>query len=137
MERLLSVVLMAFFVLAPCAHADSILNINITYVTATMVPNDGSGDNLSFTLIGPGTTITAIAGMGCSDWCSGNPIPDLSSVFASQVFVSFFTSATVGGTTYNADTDISLSCCVFDVDGNLSSSVSGFVGEGETFKVVN
>jgi hypothetical protein len=44
--------LMAFVVLAPCANADSSLNINITYVTASTGPND-----TYFTLIGPGTII--------------------------------------------------------------------------------
>jgi uncharacterized lipoprotein YajG len=38
MKRLFSVVVLAFVVLAPCARADSILNINITYVTAFMAP---------------------------------------------------------------------------------------------------
>ena len=100
MKRLLSVVVVAFFALAPLAHADSILNINITYVTAFMSPNNGSGDNISFTLIGPGTSITGIGGMACFSWCNG-PIPDLNSVATSQVFVSNFLSATVGGIAYD------------------------------------
>src|SRR6266702_2253737 len=91
MRRFLSVVVLTFFALAPSAHADSILNINITYVTAFMSPNNGSGDNISFTLIGPGTTITGIAGMACFSWCNG-PIPDLDSVATSQVFISNFLS---------------------------------------------
>ena len=136
MKRLLSALVLAFVVLAPRAYADSILNINITYVTAHMGPNNGSGDNISFTLIGPGTKITGIGGMACFAWCS-DPIPDLNSVGASQVFVSFFTGATVGGITYNPDTDISISCCLFDFSGSLNPSASGFVGEGETFKLVN
>jgi hypothetical protein len=36
MKRLLSFVMVACVVLAPCAYADSILNINISYVTATL-----------------------------------------------------------------------------------------------------
>jgi len=128
MERLLSVVLMAFVVLAPCAHSDSILNINCTYATAHMGPNNGSGDNLSFTLIGPGTNITGIGGMACFDWCSG-PIPDLNSVGTSQVFVSFFTGATVGGITYDPNSDLAIFCCLFSISGDLNGSVSGLVGE--------
>jgi hypothetical protein len=129
MNRLLSVVLMSFVVLAPCAYADSILNINITYVTASMGPSD-----VSFTLIGPGTTIAGYGGIDCQPWCSG-PIPDLNSVGISnfnQVFVSFYTSAIVGGTTYDPN-DTSL-CCF---SGDFSGSVSGSVGSGETFKLVN
>ena len=72
MKRLLSVVLMAFVVLAPCAHADS-LNINITYVTATTGPTD-----TYFTLIGPDTIIKGYGGSACVP-CSG-PIFDLNSV---------------------------------------------------------
>jgi hypothetical protein len=41
MKRLLSFVMVACVVLAPCAYADSILNINISYVTATLGPNGG------------------------------------------------------------------------------------------------
>ena len=136
MKRLLSVVVLAFVVLAPYARADSILTINITYVTAFMGPNNGSGDNISFTLIGPGTTITGIAGMACFNWCSG-PIPDLNSVATSQIFVSSFLSATVGGVTYDPNSDISLQCCLFSSSGGLNGSVSGFVGEGQTFKLLN
>ncbi len=136
MKRLFSVVVLAFVVLAPCARADSILNINITYVTAFMGPNNGSGDNISFTLIGPGTNITGIGGMFCIAWCSG-PIPDLNSVGTSQVFISNFLSATVGGVTYDPNNDISLQCCLFSSSGGLNGSVSGFVGEGQTFKLLN
>jgi PEP-CTERM motif-containing protein len=134
MKRLLSVVVVAFAVLAPCAYADSILNINITYVTAYMGPNY-AGDNISFTLIGPGTNITGIGGMACFAWCQG-PIPDLNSVGTSQVFVSSFTSALVGGTAYDPNSNISL-CCIFSSSGLLNPSASGFVGSGETFKLLN
>lgn len=136
MKRLLSVVVVTFAVFAPCARADSILNINITYVTAFMGPNSGSGDNISFTLIGPGTTVTGIGGMACFSWCSG-PIPDLNSVATSQVFISNFLSATVGGVTYNPNNDISFQSALFSSSGGLNRSVSGFVGEGETFKLFN
>jgi hypothetical protein len=60
MKRLLWVVVILCVACAPCAYADSFptLNANITYVTASMAPNDGSGDNVyTITLIGPGTII--------------------------------------------------------------------------------
>jgi len=136
MKRLLSVVMLAGIFFTGRAQADSILNLNITYVTASMGPNSGSGDNISFTLIGPGTTITGIAGMQCIEWCSG-PIPDLSSVGTSQVFISNFLSATVAGVSYDPNNDIFLQCCLFSSSGLLNPSVSGFVGEGESFKLVN
>src|SRR6266536_2758830 len=130
MKRLLSAVVVAFFALAPSARADSILNINITYVTAFM----GPGGGMFFSLIGPGTIIsTSDAGMACFDWCSG-PISDLSSVStSSQVFVGFFQTAIVGGITYDPNNDIPL-CCL---TGDFSGSASGFVCEGETFKLLN
>lgn len=87
-----------------------------------------------FTLIGPGTNITGIGGMACFNWCSGlvsDPSAD-----ASRVFVSNFLTATVAGTTYDASSDILL-CCIFSSFGDLNPSTSGFVGEGETFKLVN
>jgi len=134
MKSLLWVVVMPFIVFRPCAHADSILNINITYATAVMAPNDGSGDNVFFTLIGPGTTITGTGGMGCSSWCFG-PIPDLSSVGVSEVFVGFFQSATIMGTTFDPQT-LNL-CCLFSFSGGLNPSANGFVGSGETFTLLN
>src|SRR6266536_1797437 len=130
MKRLLWVFVISFVAFAPRANADSILNINITYVTAVL----NVGGDVGLTLIGPGTIITASAGMACHPWCDGFPIPDLSSVAASQVFIGSFQSVIVGGITYN---NIDLSCCIFDFSGSLNGSVSGFVGEGETFRQLN
>jgi hypothetical protein len=132
MKRLLCVVAMVFVVLGPYVYADGIPSIstNITYVTVSMGPNDGSGDNASFTMIGPGTEITGVAGMGCWSWCSGdftnNPV-DLS-----QLFIGPFTSATVNGVNYDPDSEFSLFCCAFN-GADLNSSVSGQVGSGDTF----
>ena len=135
MKRLIWGTAILFVVSATSAYADSIpiLNINITLATFSMGPNDGSGDNVSFTLIGPGTNITGFGGMACFEWClgaSGDPIPDLSSVSISQVFVGGFGSAIIGGTT---DDPQDLSLCCFFSSGDLNGSVSGFVGEGPTF----
>ena len=135
MKRLLSVVIIVGIVFAGRAHADSILTLSITYVTASMGPNNGSGDNISFTLIGPGTSITGFGGMQCIAWCSG-PIPDLTSVGTSQVFISSFLSATVAGVSYDPNSDIYLQS-LFSSSGLLNRSTSGFVGEGATFQPIN
>jgi hypothetical protein len=135
MKRLLWVVVILCVACAPCAYADSFptLNANITYVTASMAPNDGSGDNVyTITLIGPGTIIRGYGGMACFEWCSG-PITDLNSIFISQVFVAAFTSATVRGTVFD---DFSLSA-LFTASGDLNPSASGPGGSGGTLIVVN
>lgn len=138
MRRFLCVVVILFFGFAPCSYADSIpfLNVNITYVTVSLGPNDGLGENAFITMIGPGTRITAIAGMACFDWCYG-PIPNLNSVFVSQVFVASFTGATVDGVSYDPNSDFSINCCLFSDGGDLNGSASGFVGEGPTFANMN
>jgi hypothetical protein len=129
--RLLGV--LAFVVSAPCAYADSIpiLDINITYATASLGPDGG----VSFALIGPGTNITGFGGMGCYAWCL-QAIPDLSSVSTSQVFVGGFLSVTIAGTSYNPDL-LNLSCCLFSGSGDLSPSASGYVGQDVTFRYLN
>jgi hypothetical protein len=134
MKRIASSIVMALIAFVPLASGDSILNVNITYVTAFMGPNDGSGDNVCLTLIGPGTNITATAGMACFDWCSG-PITEPSS-YPSEVFLSNFITATVAGTTYDASSEISL-CCIFSFFGYLNPSASGLVGQGDTYRQVN
>jgi hypothetical protein len=120
-----------FAVCAQCSYADSIHTFQITQATMQMGPNDGSGDNLSFTFTGPGLTITGIGGMGCIEWCSGQPIYDLSSVGTSQIFITGFTTATIGGISYDPNTLAFAS--LFDAFGGLNASTTGFVGEGDTF----
>jgi hypothetical protein len=56
----------------------------------------------------------------------------LNSVGVSQVFISSFTTAIVGGTTYDPYSELSR-CCFTDFSG----SVTGFVGSGETCKQLN
>ena len=133
MKGTLSLAVLAFVVSAPCAYADSIpiLDINITYATAGLGPDGG----VSFALFGPGTTITGYGGMGCYAWCL-QAIPDLSSVNPSQVFVGGFLSVTIAGISYNPDL-LSLQCCLFSLFGDLGGSVSGFVGQEETFRYLN
>jgi len=132
-KRTLSLAVLAFVVSAPCAYADSIpiLDINITYATAGLGPDGG----VSFALFGPGTTITGYGGMACYAWCL-QAIPDLSSVNPSQVFVGGFLSVTIAGMSYNPDL-LSLQCCLFSASGDLGGSVSGFVGQDETFRYLN
>lgn len=133
MKRIGSLAALAFVVSGTFAYADSIpiLDINITYATAGLGPDGG----VSFALIGPGTIITGYGGMGCSAWCLQG-IPDLSSVDTSQIFVGGFLSATIAGTSYNPDL-LSLSCCLFSASGDLSPSVSGYVGQDVTFRYLN
>jgi len=132
-KRICSFAVLAFIVSARCAYADSIpiLDVNITYATAGL----GPGGGVVFTLFGPGTNITGYGGMGCSAWCL-QAIPDLSSVNASQVFVGGFLSVTIAGISYNPDL-LSLQCCLFSAFGDLGGSVSGFVGQDETFRYLN
>ena len=132
MKRILSLAVLAFVVSAPRAYADSIptLDINITYATAGMGPEGG----VSFTLYGPGTTISGYGGMFCP-WCFV-PITDLSSVDPGQVFVGAYLNVTIAGTSYNPDL-FSVSCCLFTGSGTLNGSASGFVGQDETFRYLN
>ena len=133
MKRFSTVVLVLLAVLAPSAYADSIpfLNVQISYVTVSMGPNDGSGDNAFVTFIGPRTEITAFGGMNCFAWCS-DVIEDLDQVVLSQLFVGPFTSVTILGKSYDPD-QLLLFCCAFSEFGDLNGSVSGQVGSGDTF----
>ena len=104
--------------------ADSIPTFYITQVTMHMSPNNGSGDNISFVLTGPGVRITGTGGMGCFDWCSG-PIPDPNIAGPSMVFISNFDSVTLGGIVYDAS---SLGFnSLFNTNGGLNGQTLGFV----------
>ena len=101
-----------------------------------MVPNFGGGDNISFKFTGIGVDIEGIGGMACFDWCTGRPIPPGTPISLTQIFVSNFSSAVVGGVAYDPNSDIGLiSSSFFDDAGGLNASVMGFVGEGPTFKI--
>lgn len=133
MKRLLWIVAMLFVVFGPYVYADDVplISADITYVTVFMGPNDGSGDNAFFTMIGPHTQISGIGGMACFDWCSGeitnNPVS------LSHLFIGPFTSATVNGVSYDPNSEFDLFCCAFSDSGYLNSSVDGQVGSGNTF----
>jgi hypothetical protein len=99
-----------------------------------MGPNDGSGDNVFFSFTGPGVTITGIGGMGCFSWCSGLPIPDTSVAGASEIFISGFNTAILGGQAYDPST---LGIDPFDAFGGVNAVSRGFVGSGDTFLQFN
>src|SRR5690349_12924635 len=67
-----------------------------------MGPNDGSGDNLSFTFTGPGLKIVGIGGMACFDWCPG-PVSS-SNGSPSQIFLTGLGIATTNGKSYDPST---------------------------------
>ena len=96
--RLAIAILLAAF--AQCVYADSIPTFHITEATIHMSPNDGSGDNVSFMFTGPGVNIVGIGSMACFDWCSG-PISDPNIAGTSQIFLTGFGIATIGGTSYD------------------------------------
>jgi hypothetical protein len=89
-----------------------------------MSPNDGSGDNVSFSFTGPGVSIPGIGGMGCFFWCSGQPISDPGGG-ASQVFVSFFNTVILGGISYDPSS-LGFSIFPFDESGGLNGFATGF-----------
>jgi hypothetical protein len=127
LSAVLLFVVLPVVVPAPSAYADSIPTFYITQATMFMGPNDGSGDNLSFSLTGPGINITGIGGMGCSFWCSGNPIPDPSIAFPSQISLTGFGPATIGGKIYDG-MFLSFSPSIFDEGGGLIATTSGLAG---------
>ncbi|SRR5438876_6227038 len=130
MKRLIWVAAILFVLSASCAYADSVSTFNITQATMFMGPNDGSGDNVFFIFTGPGVNITGIGGMACFDWCSGQPISDPNIAQASQIFLTEFGIATIGGKSYDPMT---LDLNLFDEFGGLNASTAGFVGEGDSF----
>ena len=110
---------------APSAYADSIPTFYVTQVNMFMGPNDGSGDNVTFFLTGPGVSIAGDGGMACFDWCSG-PIADPNVVNLTQIFLTAFGIATIGGTSYDPSTLGFAS--LFDDFGGVNASTAGSVG---------
>ena len=146
--------------LAQCVHADSISNFNITGVTVVVLPNEG-GDNVFFTLTGPGTNISGNGGINClSHWCDAfNTLSPGQSVFPNigQIFLANFNNAMVGGKSYPPEEELGFTSAfsinvlgTFTLPVNPNSStfsscvpatvsgpIAGFVGSGETFKQIN
>ncbi len=125
--RLAFAILLAAF--AQCVYADSIPTFYVTQATMFMGPNDGSGDNVNFFFTGPGVNITGGGGMACN-WClAGVPISDPNNVQTSQIFLTGFGIATIGGTSYDPTTLAFDS--LFDDFGGLNASTTGSVGGGD------
>jgi len=80
---------------ASSAYADPIPTYQVTLATMHMVPN-AVGDNITFRFTGPGVEITGEAGMGCLDWCTGQPIPLDTPVVTSQIFLENLNTLTLG-----------------------------------------
>jgi hypothetical protein len=132
--RYLLLILAALFAFdASPAHADPIL-ATVGSATMFMGPNV-AGDNISFTFTGMGVDIEGIGGMACFDWCSGGPISPGTPVNLTQIFISTFTRAVVGGVSYDPTSEFGVlaGSSFFDDAGGLNGTVRGFVGEGATF----
>jgi len=114
----IAILLLAF---AQCSYADSILTLHITEATMSMGPNDGSGDNIGFTFTGPGIKIFGTAGMGCFDWCTGQPVPPDTIAFTSEIFLSGFPDVLFHGVSAFLDPETSF----FDNSGGLNPTVTG------------
>ena len=122
MKRFLWGIAVLLTVVGQWAYADSIPTFHITEALMFMGPNDGSGDNVGFTFTGPGVRITGTGGMGCFDWCSGL-ISDTSIANTSQIYVSSFDTAILGGKTYEVGI-----FDLFDGSGGLNALTSGIAG---------
>jgi hypothetical protein len=153
MKRFQWAIAMLLAVVAQCAYADSIPTFNITQVTVSVGINNGSGENIFFSLTGPGTNISGDAGIGCFDWCSFNNFSpgDSLSPNVGQMFISLFHSALLGGITYNPDSEIGFTSnfslnvlgsiifpanfngSTFCVPASMPSSISGQAGSDQTF----
>jgi hypothetical protein len=115
------------------ARADPIATFPVMDATMFMTPNV-VGDNISFTFTGPGMDVRGIGGMACFAWCTGNPIPPGVDTNLTQIFISNFTKAVLGGVTYDPSTEIGVSSPTFFNDsGGLNPIAMGFVGSGPTF----
>jgi hypothetical protein len=118
--------------------ADSIKTYLVTSISMQMSPNDGSGDNISFTFSGPQFQMSGIGGMGCFDWCSDQPIFGTPVVSPSQVFISSISDPVViDGVSYSGfDTGFDPPG-LFDDFGGVYRFVSGSTGEGDSFTQFN
>jgi hypothetical protein len=118
--------------------ADSIKTYVVASISMQMSPNNGSGDNISFSFTGPQFQMTGIGGMGCFDWCSDQPIFGTPVVSPSQVFISIiFDPVVIGGVSYPGfDTGFDQQGLFNDV-GGVFRFVSGLTGEGDSFTQFN
>jgi hypothetical protein len=128
MKRLLWIVVMFVVVFVPCSYADS---FQITQVTGLMDGKTGNtGEHISFTFTGPGTTIQAFGTMQCYPWCyiDQGLQPDTSAPIG-EVFVSYFSGPVIiGGKTY--DSAVADPSSFFTEGGSLNPSVVLQVEQG-------
>ncbi len=150
-QWMIAILLVTF---AQLAHADSFSSFNLTTITVDVLPDQG-GDNVIFSLTGPGTNITGMGGINCLKyWCAPfTTIPLGSGVFANigQIFLSNFNSAVVGGKSYSREEfgfnppffitvlgqitfpghpQNSFSTCV---PATVKGPITGHAGSGETY----
>jgi len=115
---------------ASSAYADPIPTYQVTLATMHMVPN-AVGDNITFRFTGPGVEITGEAGMGCLDWCTGQPIPLDTPVVTSQIFLENLNTLTLGGTGFSPFATF-VGPTFFDSSGGLVPSTTFFPGDETT-----
>jgi len=134
MTRLLLLLATLFVVDVSSVHAEPISMFQVTEATMFMRPNV-AGDSISFAFTGPGVDVRGVGGMGCFAWCSGAPVPVGIDFDLTQIFISNFATAIVGGVAYNPSTEIGVSSpSFFDVAGGLNPIAMGFIGSGPTFR---
>ena len=112
------------------AQADPIPVFHVTQASMTMGPNT-SDDNLKFTFTGPGVEIDGIGGMGCFEWCTGQPIPVDTPIVTSQIFLSSLGVLTLGGVKYPPFVAFD-GPSFFDDAGGLNPFTTFFPGEANT-----
>jgi hypothetical protein len=115
------------------SFADSIKTYVVTQVSMQMFPNDGSGDNILFSMTGPGISITGVAGMLCIGWCDTQPIYGTPVVAPTQIFLSSINTLFVGGVNQDPTLFGFSGDGLFDQTGGVSRFVSASAGEGDTF----
>jgi hypothetical protein len=103
MKRFQWAIALPLLVVGPYAYADSNPTFNITQETFSF-GFEGEG---FFTLSGPGTNISGDAAVSCQDWCNGQIFPPGSDMggalgFDGQLFIEVFTSARIGGHTFDS-----------------------------------
>jgi hypothetical protein len=110
--------------------ADSIKTYVITQVSMSMSPNNGSGDNISFSLTGPGVSITGIAGMVCIGWCDNQPIFGTPVVAPTQIFLSSLDNVVIlGGVSHYGGSVFFDGFGPFNDSGGLTRLASGVAGD--------
>jgi hypothetical protein len=117
-------------VFSQLTFADSIKTYVVTEVSMSMSPNNGSGDNISFSLTGPGVSITGIAGMLCIGWCDDQPIYGTPVVAPTQIFLSSLdNSITIGGVPYYGGSVFFDGFGPFSDSGGVTRLASGGAGD--------